>query len=60
MSQHQMDLDTDFCVRCGRPALMFAEDPTTGCIEGDNVIAISHIISRRRLEELWQRVCESR
>ena len=53
LSDHEFD-ETDFCVQCGQ-AMMDIVDKRLLCYEG--VIAISHITAKRRMIELFKRVC---
>lgn len=58
--RHSWDGATNYCVRCGR-AREWIENSLerNGCNPPDNLIAISHIIARRRADELILRVAPS-
>jgi len=48
---HDIDGSTYFCRKCGK-ALQQIVDDRLSCISGENVVAISHILSARRLNAL--------
>ncbi len=52
---HEFHPDTDFCVRCGQPGELVVAD-LLPCRTGPNVVAVSHILAARRLDEELQRL----
>lgn len=48
---HDFDIMTHFCLKCG-VARKDVLERDLACVSGNNVIAVSHIISQRRLGEL--------
>jgi hypothetical protein len=47
MNPHDFDRATSFCKRCGAAEGLVWEGYRTECAEGDNVVAISHLIAQR-------------
>lgn len=53
MKQHDFDIMTDFCVGCGVSRRNVEEHPRFHfCPANDKLVAVSHIVARRRLHAL--------
>lgn len=48
---HDMDPFSSFCLRCGAGAVHIVNDRLP-CADSENIVAISHILSRRRFAEI--------
>jgi hypothetical protein len=49
---HTWDDLTSFCTRCGTSRLQYVETGAGCAVDASNVLAVSHVISRRRLGDL--------
>lgn len=47
---HDFDPATSFCRRCGC-ARVQAVESGAGCVEGENVVGVSHVIAGRRMAQ---------
>ncbi len=53
--EHVFDLESQFCISCGI-ARETAVNTQVSCLEAKNVMAISHLIARRRNNAVVDRV----
>lgn len=51
--------DSDFCIHCGQ-SLLRVVDEQIECRIGPNVVAITHLIARRRMSKLMQKFMKRR
>ena len=58
MGEHDIDVVTSYCKSCGKGLTHIVEEELP-CIKADNVIAISHTISRRRLDKLTEKILQN-
>jgi hypothetical protein len=55
MKQHDFDILTQYCTRCGLSAhdtVMGIGGPRQNCMTGDKIVAISHMVKGSRLRGL--------
>lgn len=55
---HLMDRWTDYCIACGVSRMAVENGAQLACLPHPNEVAVNHILARRRMDELFEKVME--
>lgn len=56
LGSHRWDVQSCFCTRCGLSAMAVVDATQEECYRPKNLIAVSHLIAKRRMNEVVEKV----